>query len=269
MNAPGDIPYLTDRNVAGRLRRFKKPASRVDGDLPKQIVTQAASSLSVPLALIYNQSFSNRSWPAVWKTETVVPMPKVPTPSDLNDVRPISMTTLWSKVMESYVAAQTISVTGNNWKKTQHGGRKGSSTDHVLIELWDKILSDLDTSPDRAQAVVVCGVDFSKSFSRCSHQQILLAYEKLGADQWLLDMHAAFLTDRQMSVKVGNKKSCLHAVTGGAVQGSILGVLDHNAVMEFIDDDFENMSLKYVDDMTTVESLPRQDLPIATEDGTK
>ena len=43
------------------------------------------------------------------------------------------------------------------------------------------------------------------------------------------------------------------SVTGGAVQGSILGLLDHNAVLENIDSNFSQASNKYVDDMTLEE----------------
>ena len=50
-------------------------------------------------------------------------------------------------------------------------------------------------------------------------------------------MHDAFLTGRQMRVKIGNIISDEHEVTGGADQGSVLGVLDHNAVVEFLDED--------------------------------
>ena len=51
-------------------------------------------------------------------------------------------------------------------------------------------------------------------------------------------MHAAFLLDRSMQVKVGNTLSATLPVTGGAVQGSLLGVMGHNAVMESEDDFF-------------------------------
>ena len=156
---------------------------------------------------------------------TVVPIPKVPTPLGFNDIRPISMTPLWSKLLESYVATYTLLETGHNWKANQHGGRKNSSTDHVLVQVWDTILSELDASKDRPKASVVCGIDFSKSFSRCSYQQILDSYVRLGASQWLIDMHAAFLRDRSMHVKVGNVLSAAFPVTGGAVQGSVLGCL--------------------------------------------
>ena len=159
--------------------------------------------------------------------------------------------------MESYVSAYTLAETDGNWKGNQHGGRKGSGTDHVLIDLWDKILTDLDSGPNKADATVLCGVDFSKSFSRCSYQEILMSYVRLGANQWILDMHSAFLTNRTMAVKVGNTISPPRAVTGGAVQGSILGVMDHNAVMEFVDEGFTVEAQKYVEDMTTVETIPK------------
>ena len=68
-------------------------------------------------------------------------------------------------------------------------------------------------------------------------------------------MHAAFLSGRAMQVKIGNILSDKLTVTGGAVQGSILGVMDHNAVLEDLEDDFEQRNEKYVDDMTLFEGL--------------
>ena len=103
---------------------------------------------------------------------------------------------------ETFVAQLTLEETKSNWKENQHGGVSGSSIDHVLIEAWDKILRGLDKSTDN-KAIVFTALDFSKSFSRCSHQEILKVYAKLGASAWLIRMHAAFLRDRSMSVKIG------------------------------------------------------------------
>ena len=70
-------------------------------------------------------------------------------------------------------------------------------------------------------------------------------------------MHPAFLVNRHMRVKVGNVLSNPVAVTGGAVQGSILGVLDHNAVLENIDSTFSQPATKYVDDLTLEEKTSK------------
>ena len=104
---------------------------------------------------------------------------------------------------------------------------------------------------------VFTALDFSKSFSRCSHQEILLAYKDVGASNWLINMHAAFLRDRTMQVKLGTHLSEPKPVTGGAVQGSVLGVLDHNVVLNNLDDDLlEIYVAKYVDDMTLIDVVP-------------
>ena len=92
----GLVRLLEEKQVAKRLQKFKKPNCRVEGDLPRAIVSQSADALSVPLTMIYNYSFINHSWPDPWKLETVVPIPKVPTTESMNDIRPISMTPLWS-----------------------------------------------------------------------------------------------------------------------------------------------------------------------------
>ena len=175
------------------------------------------------------------------------------------------MSLLWSKVLESLVSEVTLQETRNNWKSNQHGGTKCSSTDHVIIEPWDCILRALDRSNNN-KAVVFTALDFSKSFSRCSHQEILRAYQDVGASNWCIKMHAAFLKDRSMSVKLGTTLSDQKKVTGGAVQGSVLGVLDHNVVLNNLDDDLLSVYIaKYVDDMTIIDTVENS-VPTVVDD---
>ena len=109
---------------------------------------------------IINVSFINESWPAVWKIETVIPIPKTIAPGSLDDIHPISMTPLWSKIMEGFVAQFTLLETKKQWKNNQHGGRAGSGTDHVLVALWNYTLESLEAAQDN-KAAVLCGIDFS------------------------------------------------------------------------------------------------------------
>ena len=230
----GLIPQMDTARVEKLLKSFKKCNSRVQGDIPRELGNPCSKKLAEALTQIYNASFLNKSWPNIWKVETIIPISKTASPGSFDDIRPISMTTLWSKLMELLVASFTLEETAGNWKTHQYGGKKGSSTDHVLVGLWNKILTGLDAN---SKAVVVSAIDFSKSFSRCSFQEILISYQKLGQSNWGIKTHAAFLTNRRMRVKVGNILSHEQEVTGGAVQGSILGVMDHNAVLEDINDD--------------------------------
>ena len=72
-----------------------------------------------------------------------------------------------------------------------------------------------------------------------------------------------------MQVKVGNILSALTPITRGAVQGSILGVMDHNAVLESIEEHcaFNLTAEKYVDDLTVVEEIPKETPCMTESDG--
>ena len=78
-------------------------------------------------------------------------------------------------------------------------------------------------------------------------------------------MHAAFLTERTMSAKIGTTLSDPRPVTGGAVQGSVLGVLDHTVVLNNLNDGLLDIYIaKYirVDDMTLIDTV---DNSVATQ----
>ena len=104
----------------------------------------------------------------------------------------------------------------------------------MLVEIWDKIITSLKTG---AKSVVILANNFCKCFSRCSCKEILLAFKNLGLSYWGINMHVAFLQDRTMRVKIGNIISDPADVTGGVLRGSVLGVMDHNSVLEGINND--------------------------------
>ena len=72
-------------------------------------------------------------------------------------------------------------------------------------------------------------------------------------------MHQAILVDRTMVVKIGTETSEPCKITGGAVQGSVLGILNHNVVLESLDDDLLGIYIaKYEDDITIVEDILKE-----------
>jgi len=84
-----------------RINVYKAPGP--DG-IPNWFLRDFAPFLSVPLCAIYNASIQQSFVPMVWKSAEVVPVPKVPTPTDLtNDLRPISLLPTAAKVFESFV----------------------------------------------------------------------------------------------------------------------------------------------------------------------
>lgn len=227
------LPFLTCEMVQRRLESCKKPNSMVRGDIFPKLVKPCSEYLSVPLSYIYNEIMHSFVWPIEWKREYVTAIPKKSLPADFSDLRNISCTNLFSKVFESFVlqfAQEEISL-----KKNQYGGVKGCSTSHLLIDLMQEIF---ENGEDYRSATVITAIDYSKAFNRMSFQECLKALEKKGASSTIIRLIATFLTNRTMTLRVGDKWSVCKEVHGGCPQGSILGVFLFNVTTDDLEDDF-------------------------------
>ena len=120
--------------------------------------------------------------------------------------------------MESVVLARLRKEIAAN--EIQYGGVRGAGAEHLLIEVWERILGGLEV-PD--VAVTLLGLDYKKAFNRMSHDECLQQLAKLGASQTSVDLVASFLRERKMQAKVGSIISCQRNISSGSPQGSILG----------------------------------------------
>ena len=209
---------VQEYQVASRLRSFKKPKSQVPGDICPDLVTKFSDLLAIPLTSIFNQTLGSREWPELWKMESVTVIPKNSCPSSLGELRNLSCTPLFSKVMESFVLDRIKSEV--SLSLNQYGGIKGCSTIHFLADTWDQVIRALEDGDTAANLV---SIDFEKAFNRMDHLKCLEALTDLGASEESVDWTAAFLYGRKMSVKIGSTRSVPRTVPGGSPQGSILG----------------------------------------------
>ena len=95
--------HLQMYQVAAKLKSCKKPKSVVEGDIPPELVSRFYDQLAVPLTYVYNQTLSQCSWPSLWKKETVSVIPKNSSPASMSELRNLSCTPLFSKVLESFI----------------------------------------------------------------------------------------------------------------------------------------------------------------------
>ena len=121
-------------------------------------------------------------------------------------------------------------------KNNQFGGVKGCSSSHLLISVWQRVLTDLE---DCRAATVLTAVDYAKAFNRMDFKECLNAFARHGASNQVLRLIATFLHERTMSVRVGSTWSVPRMVNGGVPQGSILGVLLFNTTTDNLEDDHD------------------------------
>ena len=103
--------HLCHWDLSATLQLRETSCARAGGpdDLPNWVLREFANILAAPLADILNPSFSECKIPRAWKIADVSPLPKAPTVNDINkDLRPISLTSMLSKVAESFVIDEDL-----------------------------------------------------------------------------------------------------------------------------------------------------------------
>ena len=77
-------------------------------------------------------------------THAGIPLQKIPDPLTEDDLRIISLTAFFSKVMEKFVIEWLMFFIGDLLDPKQFGGLKGNSISHYMIELMNFILYNQD-----------------------------------------------------------------------------------------------------------------------------
>ena len=161
--------HVMPHEVSARLKTFKKPKSR-DGDIDPKLVNTYYDLLALPLTFIFNQVLNTLHWPKLWKAETVTVIPKNSSPASLSELRNLSCTPLFSKVLESFVLQKLKGEV--KLSPSQYEGIKGRSTTHFLLDTWDTVLTALEHNNS---AVNLTSIDFEKAFNQMDHLKCLEA----------------------------------------------------------------------------------------------
>ena len=103
-------------------------------------------------------------WPTLWKHEWVVPAPKTNNPKVLKDLRKISLTSEFSLIFEGIFKDWILADISPKIDSSQFGNQKGTSTEHLMVKLMDRILRLIDQNPNRS-AVLATLLDWSSAFA--------------------------------------------------------------------------------------------------------
>ena len=96
-------------------------------NIPNWILKDFSYIVAAPIAAIYNSSMRQSYVPPSWKQAEILPIPKVSQVTSLaKHVRPIALTPVLSKALESFVVSWMRRATVHS--ETQYGGIKDSST---------------------------------------------------------------------------------------------------------------------------------------------
>ena len=157
--------------------------------------------------------------PQLWKTSCIIPVPKKPHPRELNDFRPIALTSHVMKTMERLLLRHLRPQTLHAQDPLQFAYREKIGVEDAISFLLHRSLSHLDRG---SGAVRITFLDFSSAFNTI---QPLLLRDKLtemGVESYLVAWITDYLTARPQYVRLGDYRSDTVASSTGAPQGTVL-----------------------------------------------
>ncbi|KAI4873926.1 hypothetical protein NFI96_030144 [Prochilodus magdalenae] len=212
---PGEQPLtLSTTDVCHTLRKVSARKAAGPDEVPGRVLKACAEQLAGVFTDIFNLSLAQAVVPTIFKTATIVPVPKYSTASTLNDFRPVALTPIISKCFERLVSCLPAAL--------DFAYRRNRSTEDAISAALHTVLSHLDCQNSYVRMLFI---DFSSAFNTVIPSKLIYKLSQLGIStslcNWILD----FLTDRPQSVKLDKLFSSTITLNTGVPQGCVLSPL--------------------------------------------
>ena len=192
------IAHISEEEIMKLLKSLPTNKGTGPASIPLRFLLIIADLIITQLCHLINVSFSPGVFPDVLKIAKVIPLHKGGSTQELNNFRPISLLSIFDKIMEKLMHQRLYAFLEEHkiLFENQFGFRKGSSTAHSLVEITEKIKESIDNGK------FGCGIfiDLKKAFDTVNHKILISKLDHYGIRGNTLKWFESYLTDRKQYV---------------------------------------------------------------------
>ena len=186
-----------------------------------RVLKETADIISPFLKVLFQSSLDFGVIPVDWRSANIMPLFKQGNQQEPSNYRPISLTSIVSKLFEQIINSNIMKhLEANNiLSEQQYGFRHSHSCDTLLITL----LHDLSHCYDAGIQIDLIFTDFAKAFDTVPHQRLLYKLEWYGIKRNIKNWIFSFLNNRTQRIVLDGVSSPECSVLSGVPQGTVLG----------------------------------------------
>jgi hypothetical protein len=176
MPSKGNSPFkptkdikISEKGVEKALNRLSPSKATGPDKVPVRILKETANTITPILTTNYQQSINTGQIPEDWKNANIVPIFKKGDRSKPSNYRPVSFTSVASKILEHIIVSQIMDHLDNQniLNENQHGFRAKRSCESQLLMTTNDVTKWMNNNIQ----VDIAILDFAKAFDKVVHQR--------------------------------------------------------------------------------------------------
>jgi hypothetical protein len=242
---------ITQAQIKNKIPKLRKDAAPGPDGITARLLQNLEEEVAVPLEIIFNMSMSSGYTLNDWGTANVTPIHKKGTKGDPGNYRPISLTSIQCKILESIIKDRMMEhlLENNLIKDSQHGFMPGRSCATNFVEFIDFVTKEIDDG----HPVDIYYLDFTKAFDKVPRMRLVKKMQAKGIDKGVVQWIDNWLTGCTQRACIQGERSETSPVDSGMLQGTVLGPTLFSSYIDDLEQEIRKFTLdvkvvKFADD---------------------